>query len=732
MGTPSSSRSLRKLKSRRLEDEYQDDANITRLNPLKQPAEKQSPLPTMPWLTRPNVHEHRLDRPGELQMKPSVGFSPVKTATRQETVYQPREQGHQDAVRKFKGRAPAAYSRNNSDTGGLDYCKDLLGDKQDLLGDKQKEQRETGSSDSTSSTDSALENSTELCNLESLKEEELRKTGTVRQIETGSFQDRLPTEIRGGLKHNPLQFVSGVKTKTDEKYYSALAMDDEQPSTNPRVPEYERHDAASNPDNIKNRSADFGRSEGLDQIHFGEHLIWTESRRLTVAGDGAQTYNGNQLASHDNSSSSPNRDMKSSPKLKRSKRKSTIEQSRGDDHEAIESTSGRSKRVRTTTKSYKEVSETFKEPIAKTSNFETFYGFIENEMDALLVVQGTIHGVLKAFKGDADDMASVKVRSGTVIVMPENGTSVKRWRDGLRWSPSRAYGPFILYRQIESVDSSSNASVLSSDNAHSEVSPHSVTVHGLEPTYSTKTLKEGTQIAKTGLTKRTITIPGSDGQKHRVVSYYSSADVLAMTSRREQAKNHHMLPSLTSSGTGGSSSSSVSNAVPNARDGVAFMRAVDSSELTTAAAEHDFDLAAHLKQLFPDWKADDSSPLRRYSMARSERLAGVRQGGGGRRKQRNNIFSGDGRASNQHLSVLYSDFEGYYPYEDDAPTYDGFYSSRVTRASQQPQDPTNQSSIKIEQLPVFHQSVPVSRLSSNSANVYPLLLPSTTTLLRAP
>ncbi|ORY40375.1 hypothetical protein BCR33DRAFT_363167 [Rhizoclosmatium globosum] len=83
------------------------------------------------------------------------------------------------------------------------------------------------------------------------------------------------------------------------------------------------------------------------------------------------------------------------------------------------------------------------------SLFETYHGFIEDPVDAVYVVQGTLKGVLPAFRGNSDDMASVKVRSGTVIVMPEKGLSVKRWRDGIKWSPSRAYGNFLLYRQIE-------------------------------------------------------------------------------------------------------------------------------------------------------------------------------------------------------------------------------------------------------------------------------------------
>ncbi|KAJ3279277.1 hypothetical protein HDU79_000740, partial [Rhizoclosmatium sp. JEL0117] len=66
--------------------------------------------------------------------------------------------------------------------------------------------------------------------------------------------------------------------------------------------------------------------------------------------------------------------------------------------------------------------------LLKTVLFETYHGFIEDPLDAVYVVQGTLEGVLPAFRGNSDDMACIKVRSGTVIVMPETGLTVRRWR----------------------------------------------------------------------------------------------------------------------------------------------------------------------------------------------------------------------------------------------------------------------------------------------------------------
>ncbi|KAJ3284410.1 hypothetical protein HDU79_008246 [Rhizoclosmatium sp. JEL0117] len=158
---------------------------------------------------------------------------------------------------------------------------------------------------------------------------------------------------------------------------------------------------------------------------------------------------------------------------------------------------------------------------------QTYHGFIEDAMDALFVVQGAILGVLSAFTGTAEDMANVDVRSGTVIVMAENNPYLKRWRDGLRWSPSRAYGPFILYREIEA--KGAKATQPNDDLIQDMIglSGHTGSTTGLLPSFSERTLKPNTQLRREGLTKRTISIKGSDGISYRVVSYYKASDVLS-------------------------------------------------------------------------------------------------------------------------------------------------------------------------------------------------------------
>ncbi|KAJ3405248.1 hypothetical protein HDU80_001638 [Chytriomyces hyalinus] len=159
----------------------------------------------------------------------------------------------------------------------------------------------------------------------------------------------------------------------------------------------------------------------------------------------------------------------------------------------------------------------------QTREFETYFGFIATLEDALLVIEGTINGCLPHFAGTASELNHIPVRSGTVIVVAESSANVRRWKDGIPWSPSRAFGPFLLYRQIELETSATSSSI-----PHPKYSARRFNSNhaGLEPNYTQKTLKPGTRIAPNGLTKRTITLVGSDGGRHRLVSYYEPIDIV--------------------------------------------------------------------------------------------------------------------------------------------------------------------------------------------------------------
>ncbi|KAI9330625.1 Gti1/Pac2 family-domain-containing protein [Obelidium mucronatum] len=294
---------------------------------------------------------------------------------------------------------------------------------------------------------------------------------------------------------------------------------------------------------------------------------------------------------------------------------------------------------------------------------ETYYGFIEDEMDALMVIEGTIHGVLTPFTGTAEDMADVEVKSGTVIIVPEKGSLVKRWRDRIPWSPSRAFTPFILYRQIEACDPDIP---FQEEKVETSYYRYVGSTTGLVPTFTAKSLKSGTQLVKNGLTKRTITMVGSDGEKHRVISYYTPRDVINMKAKVMDKPKFRIEPAP---------SSPPEKIHPSQRrQKNVFTRAIDDPELERIVKEKNNDLVELVRRSFPDYKTAVEPPVAPESpSAKLDRYV-----------------SSDPEESPttawENLRKLYdSELENYYPYAADAEVYDSFISRN--QSIQPPQHP---------------------------------------------
>lgn len=80
----------------------------------------------------------------------------------------------------------------------------------------------------------------------------------------------------------------------------------------------------------------------------------------------------------------------------------------------------------------------------------TYTGYVANTQDALILFQATISGRLPAVSRRPHDRERTElVRSGSVFVFNEQTSGIKRWTDGIAWSPSRILGNFLVYRQLE-------------------------------------------------------------------------------------------------------------------------------------------------------------------------------------------------------------------------------------------------------------------------------------------
>ncbi|CCH57899.1 hypothetical protein TBLA_0A00990 [Henningerozyma blattae CBS 6284] len=79
----------------------------------------------------------------------------------------------------------------------------------------------------------------------------------------------------------------------------------------------------------------------------------------------------------------------------------------------------------------------------------TFNGHIRDEYDALLVFQATLNGQLSHIPRRPYEMErSNLITSGSIFVFFENLSGIKRWTDGISWSPSRISGKFLIYKEL--------------------------------------------------------------------------------------------------------------------------------------------------------------------------------------------------------------------------------------------------------------------------------------------
>ncbi|TPX63768.1 hypothetical protein CcCBS67573_g08596 [Chytriomyces confervae] len=147
----------------------------------------------------------------------------------------------------------------------------------------------------------------------------------------------------------------------------------------------------------------------------------------------------------------------------------------------------------------------------------TYVGRIEDTLDAGILIEACIKGILRAV-GGAMEVSSIEIRPGTVLVIHERDGNIQRWRDGYHWSPSRISGGFLIYRQVER-----KGSVPTTETEETQTIPSASDGSKLTKAKSFTVLPDG-------LTKKTIGMIGSDRQSYRVISYYETDDARVRTS----------------------------------------------------------------------------------------------------------------------------------------------------------------------------------------------------------
>ncbi|KAI9808526.1 MAG: hypothetical protein M1825_003674 [Sarcosagium campestre] len=79
----------------------------------------------------------------------------------------------------------------------------------------------------------------------------------------------------------------------------------------------------------------------------------------------------------------------------------------------------------------------------------TYVGHVATTQDALVLFEACLTGQLHHVpRRPHDRERNSLIRSGCVFIYEENASGIKRWTDGVPWSPSRILGNFLVYREL--------------------------------------------------------------------------------------------------------------------------------------------------------------------------------------------------------------------------------------------------------------------------------------------
>lgn len=183
----------------------------------------------------------------------------------------------------------------------------------------------------------------------------------------------------------------------------------------------------------------------------------------------------------------------------------------------------------------------------------TFYGHIASTQDALLLFEACLNGSLNhvARRPHDRERASL-IKSGNVFIYEEHSSGIKRWTDGVPWSPSRILGNFLVYRELERpfppgekkramkrskrspgiskaqepFGTSSNSNGYTAASATSYIDSSSSNSLSKETERSLiGSLIDSYGFKEEGLVKKTVSVTVG-GISHHLVSYYTVADVM--------------------------------------------------------------------------------------------------------------------------------------------------------------------------------------------------------------
>jgi hypothetical protein len=172
-------------------------------------------------------------------------------------------------------------------------------------------------------------------------------------------------------------------------------------------------------------------------------------------------------------------------------------------------------------------------------------------MDALILFEACLRGrIVHVPRRPHDRERSQLIKSGNIFIYEEHSSGIKRWTDGVPWSPSRILGNFLLYRELDKpfqpgekkramkrnkieggVNKPTNNPRSHSTNSFGSgalASPVALsvldnTVNDADRAYI-GSLVDSYQFKENGLIKKTISVQYREVQ-HHLVSYYNLEDI---------------------------------------------------------------------------------------------------------------------------------------------------------------------------------------------------------------
>ncbi|KAK6854918.1 Gti1/Pac2 family protein [Apiospora arundinis] len=173
-----------------------------------------------------------------------------------------------------------------------------------------------------------------------------------------------------------------------------------------------------------------------------------------------------------------------------------------------------------------------------------FIGYISSTMDALVLFEACLTGhITHVPRRPHEQERAGLIRSGNVFIYEEHSSGIKRWTDGIPWSPSRIMGNFLMYRELDKpfLPGEKKRPLTKSEKSNGvrkSISTSRANLGGFAARYSDASgimkdveralvgsLVDSYQFKPDGLVKKTISVQYM-GARHCLVSYYNIEDVI--------------------------------------------------------------------------------------------------------------------------------------------------------------------------------------------------------------